>query len=331
MERRVTFFSPTLGITLHRGQDGFVSVLDVVAATANGTIQRQGDITVGDVLCEVQGIANLRNMPLTPQGWGRVVRHLKVARPLVLYFAAPDNKHNLRRRDDGISDSFVVEDEGIDHVSGGGVQSYGNNKMEYRRAIHSRGSPNNIIAPTDGSGRQRHTLSKDRVTGSDNADCNTSSRYDKASSSGNGSTFSSLGVAQYYLQMGTSCLIPSELRSTNPSPGSTVEKSGIQTNHVPGGDHSVQEARIEVRDMPQMLMVSQISMDEELMELEQQEVQLWEPRHEEYEYDVRPTGNDYRQQPKDDDPRKRGPQPIKPPRYNPRAVPKRRSTRRLSV
>jgi hypothetical protein len=357
MERRVTFFSPTLGITLHRGSDGFVRVVEVVPTTPNGTIQRQGDIAVGDILCEVEGIANLRNMPLAPQGWGRVVRHLKTAtatRPLVLYVVAGENEKNLHVCDDEVSDLFSVDVEGIDidygHVSGD--QSFSNNikYIPHCRPMHSGlgdNTTNSIVSPVDDSRegqRQGHSLisPKGLVVGARHAvGKNSSNRNDKGSSSssgGNGATFTSRSVAQYYLQMGTACLIPAELRPTNCRPSRTVDHDCRQPHrhgNVRSDNYTVQETQIDCNDMQQMLMVSQISMDEDLMELQRLEDELMERYPDEYEYDddlsgIRPIGNHCGEEHKHDDPRKRGPQPIKPPRYNPHAVPKRWRTRRLS-
>jgi hypothetical protein len=346
MERRVSFLSPTLGITLHRGPDGIVRVVEVVTTTTDGRIQRQGDIAVGDVLCEVPGIANLRNRPLTPKGWGRIVMKLKAAtaRPLTLYFVAAENEKDFPSSDGGISNPIEIGFEIINHRHGGGDQSWNqnNNDIPSGRPMHSSCDPNKIVSAADESQRQRQsrslTPSKGLVSGGKHADGNTISRNDKGSSSGNGAAFSTISAAQYYLQKGTACLIPAELRTTNHGPSSsTVDHNihGPNRHGLLGRDYAVFEAHIDCHDIQQMRMVSQISMDDELMTLQQQEDELVKRYNEEYEYEDalpsdHPRLSHYPEEHKDDDPRRRGPQPIKPPRYNPQAVPKNKRTRKLS-
>ena len=71
-ERKVFFFSESLGIKLNRGSDGIVRVIFVAPEKASSPIARKGTIETGDVIREAAGVDMRR--PITNVMWGDTVR-----------------------------------------------------------------------------------------------------------------------------------------------------------------------------------------------------------------------------------------------------------------
>jgi len=85
-ERKVHFFSESLGIKLNRGSDGIVRVLYVAPEKASSPIARKGEIIQGDVVREAAGVDIRR--PITNVMWGDTVALIKMApRPITLVVA----------------------------------------------------------------------------------------------------------------------------------------------------------------------------------------------------------------------------------------------------
>lgn len=85
-ERKVFFFSESLGIKLNRGSDGIVRVLYVAPEKASSPIARKGEIVQGDVVREAAGVDIRR--PITNVMWGDTVALIKMApRPISLVVA----------------------------------------------------------------------------------------------------------------------------------------------------------------------------------------------------------------------------------------------------
>ncbi|KAG7350848.1 hypothetical protein IV203_010208 [Nitzschia inconspicua] len=310
-ERKVIFFSSSLGIKLHRDpNDGLVRVVET-SPNDGREIRRQGQIFVNDILCELQGIVNLRNMPLTTKGWGQIVSHLRSApRPLVLYVVA---EHGEMSSNDAVFDPFAlgragdfniqhVDSEIQNHPSKRNHQPTGSEATNgsFSPVARNRHRPSRSLTPPKSSFYgKKHNIGRDDV-----------SRNDKSRS---GSTIKS---AMQYLSMGTACLIPAELRP---------QKRGDENiDDAPFGDDNP-EAVIECKNM---LRISNISMDDDFLALRQDgdddEASIAAQR---YGYEVTHSSirdyNNYQEEHKNDDPRLRGPQPKRPPRYDPTKVPRR--------
>ncbi|KAL7564176.1 hypothetical protein ACA910_021150 [Epithemia clementina (nom. ined.)] len=85
-ERKVYFFSESLGIKLNRGSDGIVRVIAVSPEKAASPIARKGTIRNGDVVREAAGVDIRR--PITNVMWGDTVALIKMApRPITLVVA----------------------------------------------------------------------------------------------------------------------------------------------------------------------------------------------------------------------------------------------------
>ena len=74
-ERKVFFFSESLGIKLNRGSDGIVRVMHVAPNTAASPIARKGEIKQGDVIREAAGVDIRR--PITNVMWGDTVSQVR--------------------------------------------------------------------------------------------------------------------------------------------------------------------------------------------------------------------------------------------------------------
>ncbi|KAG7360480.1 hypothetical protein IV203_035579 [Nitzschia inconspicua] len=313
-ERKVIFFSSSLGIKLHRDpNDGLVRVVET-SPNDGREIRRQGQIFVNDVLCEVQGIANLRNMPLTTKGWGQIVAHLRSApRPLVLYVVA---EHGEMSSNDAVFDPFALGGAGdfnIQHVDSKPQNhpSKRNHQPTVSKATNgsfnsvarNRNRPSRSLTPPKSS-----FFGKKRNIGRDD-----SSRNNK-SSSGSTTTKS----AMQYLSMGTACLIPSELRPQ--------KREDENSDDAPFGDDNP-EAVIECKSMQKMPWISNISMDDDFLPLRQEGDDDENSIAQRYGYEDTHSSirdyNNYQEEHKNDDPRLRGPQPKRPPRYDPTKVPRR--------
>ena len=77
-ERKVFFFSESLGIKLNRGSDGIVRVIYVAPEKPSSPIARKGTIAKGDVVREAAGVDIRR--PITNVMWGDTVRVFLVSK-----------------------------------------------------------------------------------------------------------------------------------------------------------------------------------------------------------------------------------------------------------
>ena len=96
-EREVVFLSEALGIKLNRGPDGIVRVIELSPDIAGSPIAREGNIEVGDVIREADGVDIRR--PITNIMWGDTVALIKMApRPIVLVVAKESTESIMDER-----------------------------------------------------------------------------------------------------------------------------------------------------------------------------------------------------------------------------------------
>ena len=300
-ERRVTFYAQSLGVKLNRGPDGRVRVMEVRHNNNdhhhhhNDDSLRQGDIDVGDVLREVVGIIDMRHKQVSNKVWGEVIRTIKVApRPLVFVLFSGD--------EDVLSNKAASSDVGVEvdafdpfHLAHSGGGNSGNENVDSNRNHHRKLFSSKKSGGTGASSRGQHTKgshskdssSNDRRTrsltpprsivpsifglgrhtsrGADSSSNNNHSSMNRSAGKSKGTN-----SAQALIQ-GAACIVPKELRELGGGGGGQLQEYG---SHQPYGNHNNNwETQIECADIQQMLLVSQISLDEDLLEFQQEENQ----------------------------------------------------------
>ena len=282
-ERRVTFFSQSLGIKLQRGADGKVRVIEVKPNSPD----HQGEIYVGDVLCEVQGIVDLRDRPISNQLWGDVIRTIKVApRPLVFVMGA-DFPPAGSSGDVGVECEF--DPFGLHHAnSSGGNENVDSNQQNHHRRMLTGATSKKSggTATTKGSKsnsssvvRRTRSLTPPRniipsLFGRKDSNGTNSAAMKNSSNGGSTNKNSAQATVAKNFQKATACLIPQELRELSGGGGGSNQPY-LQEYDTRGLHDSVNssnwETQIECKDFQQMLLVSNISLDDELLDFQEEE------------------------------------------------------------
>jgi hypothetical protein len=250
-ERRVTFYAQSLGIKLHRGTDGKVRVVEVKSLRPD----HGGHIQSGDVLCEVTGVIDLRNQQVSNQLWGDVIRTIKVApRPLELVVSSPRDQLSRKSCVECELDAF-----GLKH------SSHGNKNIDScrdHRRVPTETAKKNENTISNGVRRTRSMTPPRHFIPSLLGRKDSKKTYCMQNTSNVG-TFKSSTVAKN-LKKATSCLIPQELRELGGAGGRLPEYDGGRFNASLNSGNW--ETQIECTDFQYMMLVSNISMDDELQE-----------------------------------------------------------------
>jgi len=255
-ERLVVFHSQFMGVKLHRKvDDGTIRVLSVSSAgRANMTpaAVREGDIRMGDVVCEILGL-NLRNESLTKPQWLEIVARLKTApRPLMMVVR---NDLNYNGTAAAKLDPFQVGQSSRGLLARrNNISSQKSETVSTKNASRSRSltPPRSIFKSLVTSG----SISKEGTS--------------KSGSKGNSKSTGKISEAKKYFSMGTACLVPEGLPFHTDKPANGKQQPQNQWMDSEGASTRGLETQIYCGDLNAMMLVSQISLDPYLLDDEEQ-------------------------------------------------------------